>query len=745
MKSKWVFTLLFVLLSTQLFPQINTYDPLKVERLAALGKLWGNVKYFHPYLAYKDIDWDSALVRAVPDVILANNKIEYAKAVQGMLDYLHDPLTKIEVTKETTGDTSRVQLPSLTWTEDSIIIFSCTDYRALEDYPSIIQKLTEVSSHLSKAKGVLFDLRCVTSSINVTQGRMDVFFNWSQIQKHLSSQTLVLPAFRKRLHSGFKPEDGYTSGGYYSSFEVQNIELVNPVDSAKDIPIIFLVNSKSDLPLSAWSLQKKNLAEILCIDDGDLNLPGYSRQIELSDGLKADLRTNEIISPDGSLNFRPDKIITRDGDIYSAAFSEMKDFPFHNGSGHIINFSLGTYSKESYPNDEGYPSREYRLLAAFKIWTVFNYFFPYKDLMNEDWDQVLKEYIPRFENAANAEEFRIAVQEMTAFTHDSHVFADWPSSDWAHPMFICRYIENKLVVDRIYSDSLKVKILPGDEIISINGKSIADLEKKFRPLIAASTEQSMKNLLARYYFYGEDGSQLSIVLKTKGNETRQFETTRSNAFWQYFRKGNQDNDIIRLISPEIGYADLDHLQVLQVDSMFQMLKNTKAIIFDMRGYPNGTAWAIAPRLNIKGKKIYGALFKKPLISLDENEDNEVSYSFYQPVPATLKPPYKGKIIVLIDERAMSQAEHTCLFFESAADVTFIGSPTVGANGDVTSFRIPGNLSISMTGQSVRHADGRQLQRVGIIPDIEILPTIEGIRSGKDEVLERAIEFINNGR
>jgi len=85
------------------------------------------------------------------------------------------------------------------------------------------------------------------------------------------------------------------------------------------------------------------------------------------------------------------------------------------------------------------------------------------------------------------------------------------------------------------------------------------------------------------------------------------------------------------------------------------------------------------------------------------------------------------------------------FFEAATDVTFIGSPTSGANGDVTFFYIPGDISIRMTGQSVRHADGRQLQRVGILPDIEITSTIEGIRSGKDEVLERAIEYVEKGR
>ena len=97
--------------------------------------------------------------------------------------------------------------------------------------------------------------------------------------------------------------------------------------------------------------------------------------------------------------------------------------------------------------------------------------------------------------------------------------------------------------------------------------------------------------------------------------------------------------------------------------------------------------------------------------------------------------------MLIDKRAMSQSEHTGLFFEAANGTTFIGSPTVGANGDVTTLTLPGGIVISFSGHDVRHADGRQLQRVGLVPHIEVRPTIKGIREGRDEVLERAEKYL----
>jgi len=748
MKNKLITFIFFLLIPTLLISQNNISDSLQIERLAALGKLWGKIRYFHPYLAYKKINWDSALVQAITKVYKSKNKNEYASVVQSMLDALQDPLTKVEVTKTTKSDTSKIEPVSFTWDEDSILIVSATDYRVLENFVLMRQKLREASCQILKARGVLFDLRNLKPSKENTQGYFDYWFASSGIQKYLSAKSMMLPSFRSRLHSGFKPETGGRSGGYYSSFDVQDCDVIKPVNGAKDIPIIFIINSKSDLPLIAWSLQLNGLARIFWVGDGDFFLPGNSVKAELSDNLFATIRIDEMISPSGNLDFKPDKTLSPEIDIKSIATNEISNFSHVEESRSAIKFRLGTYIQNSFPENEDFPSKEYRLLAAFKIWTVFNYFFPYKDLMNEDWDNILKLSITKFENASNAQEYRDAVSEMIAYTHDSHAWVNWPSKDRAFPMFVCRYIENKLIVTRVFSDSLNNTIMPGDEIVSIDRESISNLEKIHRTKISASTEQSMKNRLARSFFYGKDSSEITIVIKTKNNKIKKVKTTRTNAFWQEYRKGYRGGDIRRLISPEIGYADLDRLQVTQVDSMFAMFKNTKAIIFDMRGYPNGTVWHIAPRLNKKGSKIYGALFEKPLLSSDELSDDykfDLSYTFFQPVPETDKPAYTGKTVVLIDERAISQSEHTCLFFESVTDVTFIGSPTAGANGDVTRFYIPGNISIGLTGQSVRHADGRQLQRIGILPDIEITPTIEGIRYGKDEVLERAIEFVKTGK
>src|SRR5436305_15109682 len=80
--------------------------PAETDRLIAVGKNWSTVKYFHPYLADRPIDWDKALLDALPRVRSARDTAEYKAAVNAMLSVLGDPLTRVLSAGET------VNLPS---------------------------------------------------------------------------------------------------------------------------------------------------------------------------------------------------------------------------------------------------------------------------------------------------------------------------------------------------------------------------------------------------------------------------------------------------------------------------------------------------------------------------------------------------------------------------------------------------------------------------------------------------------
>jgi hypothetical protein len=90
---------------------------------------------------------------------------------------------------------------------------------------------------------------------------------------------------------------------------------------------------------------------------------------------------------------------------------------------------------------------------------------------------------------------------------------------------------------------------------------------------------------------------------------------------------------------------------------------------------------------------------------------------------------------------MSQAEHIGLFFAAANDTQFVGTPSAGANGDITSHALPHGLFVRFTGQAISHVDGRPLQRVGLPLALEVAPTIAGVRAGEDEVLAAALALL----
>ena len=106
-----------------------------------------------------------------------------------------------------------------------------------------------------------------------------------------------------------------------------------------------------------------------------------------------------------------------------------------------------------------------------------------------------------------------------------------------------------------------------------------------------------------------------------------------------------------------------------------------------------------------------------------------------------QPHYQGKVVILVDEVSQSQAEYTAMAFRSSPQATVIGSTTAGADGNVSEIPIPGGHRTMISGIGVFYPDKKPTQRVGIIPDIEVKPTLAGIRAGRDEVLEEALRRI----
>lgn len=751
---------IFSLASLHLYAQAPSLNEQQTDRLTNLSQLWGHVHFFHPYLAYEDLPWDSTFAAIVPKVIAAEDSIAYVEALQELMASLDDQasMAELEQEEESSNDPGREKHPHAAFNQDSILIIRVNHYEDLNDWQESIARFSGISPMASAAKGMLFDLRAKDDYASSTSWAFDYAMERSRLLYDLTDQAVITPGQRTRMHNGFAPEVGNSSGGYRSSFRVQDGQLIQGNRKGEAVPLVFLLNEGSYLPPIAVGLQEKGLAGIIAVGEASDASMVNASSMDMGEGVYASFRTSEVMSGNGNVGLSWNQQIaadTEESTIMKTAldFLHKKDFslPEQTSAPPMVAAS----SANRYPAGP-YPDLGYRVLAAAKTWAVIKYFFAYKELMEADWNEVLRETLPAVVEARDSLEYTLAILKMYQHVQDGHGFHNSATMrghlGQAWPPFVTRPIEGQTTITALGVDSVcaTLGLEIGDVLTHIDGKTVEDEYQRIGQYISGSNVNWHRYRVNSYLLLGPHNSTVSTTWMGKNNQKKTVEVPRNQTYIRALipHMSERSDAHIRLLTDKIGYADLGILKQSEVDSMFERFKDTEAIIFDMRGYPNGTAWSIAPRLT-DNNNVPAAYFQRymalaPNLTADDQMGTAIRYQFYQSIPPPQSWTYRGKTVMLIDERTMSQAEHTGLFFEAANGTEFIGSQTAGANGDVTNFNIPGNMRLSFSGHDVRFPDGRQLQKTGLVPKIEVRPTIQGVRDGRDEVLERAIEYLETG-
>ncbi|MDP2886981.1 MAG: S41 family peptidase [Ignavibacteria bacterium] len=196
---------------------------------------------------------------------------------------------------------------------------------------------------------------------------------------------------------------------------------------------------------------------------------------------------------------------------------------------------------------------------------------------------------------------------------------------------------------------------------------------------------------------------------------------------------------MKVLPGNIYYLNLDRISMNQIDSLSQELVQAKGIICDLRGYPNSNDQFISHLLSIRDTST--SWMQVPEFIYPDQE-RLAGYRKLGWGIIPLVPHFSAKVAFLIDGRAISYAESYMSFVEHYKLGEIIGEATAGTNGNVNAFRVPGGYRITWTGMKVVKHDGPQHHGIGILPTIPVKRTIAGIRAGKDEFLEKAIEALS---
>jgi carboxyl-terminal processing protease len=100
--------------------------------------------------------------------------------------------------------------------------------------------------------------------------------------------------------------------------------------------------------------------------------------------------------------------------------------------------------------------------------------------------------------------------------------------------------------------------------------------------------------------------------------------------------------------------------------------------------------------------------------------------------------FAGPVAILQDGGTFSAAEDFVAPFRDNGRARIFGETSAGSSGQPFFQDLGDGLSFRVGAKRQWLADGTEFEGVGIRPDVEVIPTVEDIRLGRDPVLARAL-------
>lgn len=416
-------------------------------------------------------------------------------------------------------------------------------------------------------------------------------------------------------------------------------------------------------------------------------------------------------------------------------------------------------------------SPQIKLLELFRIWNAVAYFYPYKYLLDSNWDNVLKKYVPLFKDIKNEQDYQWAITQLAAEIQDTHTslknnYNEAIFGKLGAP-FTFQIVNNGALITGIKDEKKmqKATIQMGDLITKINGKSVARIIAEKSSFIPASNTSVQFREAYNYLF---SGNEPSVTIEGLSANGKSFKTTLERMPRNFKQEWDKDgipnyhltyngktyeylvwnttesrlNPVFRLENK--AYVEFSSLRVTEIDSLMQSFQNTKGIVFDLRGYNDDGALL----------KVFDYLFLKPQffgIKSQPSFDQPGKFCFvdhiidekYKYIGKENPEAYKGQVIVLINEYTQSAAELWAMIFKKVPNIIFVGSQTAGADGNMVSIKLTDGNELYFSGLGIYYPDGTETQRIGIKPDVVIRPTLQSIRNKEDLLLKKAFQLIDH--
>lgn len=398
--------------------------------------------------------------------------------------------------------------------------------------------------------------------------------------------------------------------------------------------------------------------------------------------------------------------------------------------------------------------RATRLGIVCLAWNALRFFFPYGDAVGLDWDGLLVDALTAAAVAVREQEFFLVLCRLTAQLQDGHARAYHPShDDWGRfaPPVAWDMIGNTLVITRVLrthplatagdADGLQL-VEAGDIVIELNGELVDRVLERASKHVSGSTPEFVTYRALERVLGGEPGEQITLKLYSPVQRDRTATLTRSLPMWQApFQRTVDELRPARLceLSRGIYYVDLTRITNGDFENALGLLESANGIVFDVRGCPLPEQLSLEFLGHFSDTVLRSAHFLTPVLTHPARLRRDFLWQHLLFHPR--QPRLRAKSVFITDERAASYAETLLGIVQHYRIGTIVGRRTGGCNGAPIFLKLPCDYQISWTGMVVLKHDGSRHYGVGIAPDVPCSRTIEAVRSGRDEILERALQEI----
>jgi C-terminal processing protease CtpA/Prc len=381
------------------------------------------------------------------------------------------------------------------------------------------------------------------------------------------------------------------------------------------------------------------------------------------------------------------------------------------------------------------------------LWSTIRDNYCYWDKKQTDWNKVKELYAPMIDTVTSRRSFVLLIEKVYYELYDHHgsLSTNTQESQRLVPTgadIWAEYINGKPIIVEIKNGSgaAKAGLKAGMQLMAFNGLAINEailpfLAKTLRQEDVEAKNYALRTLLAAKH--SDNDRKITVLADTKEQDYFPDRPVNLLEHREYENEIESKN-----LTGNIGYIRInnrlgDNAIIAVFDSVLHSLKNTNALILDLRETSSGGNTIVA-------RAIMGAFiqkegfYQKHELPSEEHEAG-IKRSWVE-IVSPRKDVYTKPLVVLVDHWTGSVSEGITIGFHALKRAKIIGTRMAGLNGAIYSFTMPNSgIGFSIPVEKLFHVNGKP--RENFIPPIFV--DVKKQQPGEDLILKIALKFLNN--